>query len=90
VTSVSITAWRCRQRRDGRRLGAALRRDAQAPSAHIDLRYGPRERNRIDFLKARDKAPTLLFIHGGYWQMRSKEFLPSSPKGRWRMASMSR
>ena len=40
---------------------------------HIDLRYGPRERNRIDFLKAADKAPTLLFIHGGYWQTRSKE-----------------
>ena len=40
---------------------------------HIDLRYGPRERNRIDFLKAREKAPTLLFIHGGYWQMRAKE-----------------
>src|ERR1700753_887957 len=42
-------------------------------AAHLDLRYGPRERNRIDFLKARDNAPTLLFIHGGYWQMRSKE-----------------
>jgi arylformamidase len=42
-------------------------------SAHLDLRYGPRERNRIDFLKAADKAPTLLFIHGGYWQMRAKE-----------------
>lgn len=41
--------------------------------AHIDLRYGPRERNRIDFLKAGDSAPTLLFIHGGYWQTRSKE-----------------
>lgn len=40
---------------------------------HIDLRYGPRERNRVDFLKAADNAPTLLFIHGGYWQMRSKE-----------------
>jgi acetyl esterase/lipase len=40
---------------------------------HIDLRYGPRERNRIDFLKAGDKAPTLLFIHGGYWQTRAKE-----------------
>jgi acetyl esterase/lipase len=40
---------------------------------HIDLRYGPRERNRIDFLKVRDKAPTLLFIHGGYWQARAKE-----------------
>src|ERR1700712_1714307 len=41
--------------------------------AHIDLRYGPRERNRIDFLKAADKASTLLFIHGGYWQARAKE-----------------
>ena len=40
---------------------------------HIDLRYGPRERNRIDFLKAADSAPTLLFIHGGYWQARAKE-----------------
>jgi arylformamidase len=39
----------------------------------IDLRYGPRERNRIDFLKAADNAPTLLFIHGGYWQARAKE-----------------
>jgi arylformamidase len=42
-------------------------------SDHIDLRYGPRERNRIDFLKAGENAPTLLFIHGGYWQHRSKE-----------------
>jgi len=40
---------------------------------HLDLRYGPRERNRIDFLKAADGGPTLLFIHGGYWQMRAKE-----------------
>jgi arylformamidase len=42
-------------------------------SRHLDLRYGPRERNRIDFLKAGEKAPTLVFIHGGYWQMRAKE-----------------
>lgn len=41
--------------------------------AHLDLRYGPRERNRIDFLKAGEGAPTLLFIHGGYWQTRAKE-----------------
>ena len=40
---------------------------------HLDLRYGPRERNRIDFLKAASGGPTLLFIHGGYWQMRAKE-----------------
>ncbi len=42
-------------------------------SAHLDLRYGQRERNRIDFLKAREQAPTLVFIHGGYWQGRAKE-----------------
>ena len=42
-------------------------------AAHLDLRYGPRERNRIDFLKVREGAPTLLFIHGGYWQTRAKE-----------------
>jgi arylformamidase len=39
----------------------------------LDLRYGPRERNRIDFFKAREYGPTLLFIHGGYWQTRAKE-----------------
>jgi len=38
-----------------------------------ELRYGPRERNRIDFLAVTGKAPTLLFIHGGYWQNRAKE-----------------
>ncbi len=52
------------------RRSAALR---ARNSADLDLRYGPRERNRIDFFKARDKAPTLLFIHGGYWQNRAKE-----------------
>jgi arylformamidase len=45
----------------------------QRHAGHLDLRYGPRERNRIDFLKVADRAPTLLFIHGGYWQHRAKE-----------------
>lgn len=49
---------------------AALR---QKRPQHLDLSYGQRERNRIDFLKAGDKVPTLLFIHGGYWQHRAKE-----------------
>jgi arylformamidase len=40
---------------------------------YLDLRYGPRERNRIDFLKSAEKGPTLVFIHGGYWQTRAKE-----------------
>jgi arylformamidase len=47
----------------------------------LDLRYGPRERNRIDFLKAREKAPTLLFIHGGYWQHRAKEIFALFAEG---------
>jgi len=42
-------------------------------AAHLDLRYGPRERNRIVVLKVAERAPTLLFIHGGYWQNRAKE-----------------
>ncbi len=42
-------------------------------SDNLDLRYGPRERNRIDFLKSAEKGPTLVFIHGGYWQQRAKE-----------------
>jgi arylformamidase len=50
-------------------------------SDHLDLRYGPRERNRIDFLKAREHAPTLLFIHGGYWQARAKEVFTVMAEG---------
>lgn len=41
---------------------------------HLDLAYGPRDRNKFDFLKAADGGPTLMLIHGGYWQMRSKDF----------------
>jgi arylformamidase len=48
---------------------------------HLDLRYGARERNRIDFLKTRDKGPTLLFIHGGYWQHRAKEIFALFAEG---------
>jgi acetyl esterase/lipase len=49
--------------------------------AHLDLRYGPRERNRIDFFEAREQAPTLLFIHGGYWQNRAKEVFSTFAEG---------
>lgn len=65
---------------DWERRSAAL---AAAHPAHLDLRYGGRERNRIDFFRARDDgAPILVFIHGGYWQMRAKEtfrFLAAGP-----------
>lgn len=56
---------------------------AAAHPRHLDLRYGPRERNRIDYFPAAAaRAPVLVFIHGGYWQMRAKEtfrFLAQGP-----------
>ncbi len=48
----------------------------------LDLRYGPAERNRIDYFAADARGPVLVFIHGGYWQMRAKEnfsFLARGP-----------
>jgi arylformamidase len=53
----------------------------QRHAAHLDLRYGARERNRIDFLKVSESAPTLLFIHGGYWQNRAKENFTTFAEG---------
>lgn len=72
---------------------AALLADFDARSAqmretrpqHLDLRYGPAERNRIDYFAAPPTTrpgPILIFIHGGYWQMRAKEtfsFLAAGP-----------
>jgi arylformamidase len=43
-------------------------------AGHLDLCYGDSPRERLDlFLAANPKAPTLAFIHGGYWQMNDKE-----------------
>jgi arylformamidase len=40
----------------------------------IDLRYGEGPRQRLDFFAGRRPgAPTLAYIHGGYWQMNDKE-----------------
>jgi acetyl esterase/lipase len=61
---------------------AALR---AAEPRYLDLRYGEAERERIDFfpIAKTGPAPTLLFIHGGYWQSRAKEifgFLAAGPR----------
>jgi acetyl esterase/lipase len=51
-----------------------------------DLAYGPEPRNRIDWFPAgAAEAPTLVFIHGGYWQSRDKEdfaFIADGPVAR--------
>ncbi|WP_345816332.1 alpha/beta hydrolase [Paraburkholderia sp. PREW-6R] len=50
-----------------------------------DIAYGPRPRQRFDWLPCGNaEAPLFVFIHGGYWQARSKEdfaFVASGPLG---------
>jgi acetyl esterase/lipase len=56
---------------DWARRSAQIR--AERP-AHFDLAYGDDPRERLDlFLADHPAAPTLAFIHGGYWQMNDKE-----------------
>ncbi len=51
-----------------------------------DVTYGPQPRQRFDWFPCgRPDAPIFVFIHGGYWQSRSKEdfaFIASGPLGR--------
>ncbi len=51
-------------------------------SAHLDLRYGPRERHLWDLFPAKDPAaPCVIFIHGGYWQRNNKEVMANLIEG---------
>jgi arylformamidase len=41
---------------------------------HLDLAYGRGERQKWDIYPSVDpRAPVLIFIHGGYWQLNSRE-----------------
>ena len=41
--------------------------------AKLDIAYGPRERNKLDFFPAKPNgAGFVLYIHGGYWQRGDK------------------
>ena len=56
--------------------GWSARSDAlrKARRGHIDVRYGDAERQRLDvFPSGTAGAPTLAYIHGGYWQFNDKE-----------------
>lgn len=45
-----------------------------ARPTHLDIPYGPRERNKWDLFPAQNAgAPCLVHIHGGYWQRNSRE-----------------
>jgi acetyl esterase/lipase len=50
----------------------------KAHPEHLDLPYGPRERNAWDLFPAADpNAPCVVFIHGGYWQRNSRDMFGS-------------
>jgi arylformamidase len=47
---------------------------SRAIRVDLDQRYTAADRSLVDlFLQSRLQAPTLIFIHGGYWQLNSKE-----------------
>jgi arylformamidase len=52
-------------------------------NARLDIRYGPKPRNGIDYFKSgAEDAPLFAFIHGGYWQRNRKEtfsFISAGP-----------
>src|SRR6516164_2480006 len=49
---------------------------------HVDLAYGPGERNKWDLFPSDDpKAPCLVHIHGGYWQSRNREHFSCLAEG---------
>jgi len=55
-----------------REMGSSVFRMSNA--AHLDLRYGERERNTWDLFPVADPdAPCVVFIHGGYWQRNNKD-----------------
>ncbi len=64
--------------KDSQALMAALRaasatRRAEAGNT-LDVPYGPKERNKIDFYRGSDPAaPCMVHLHGGYWQRNERE-----------------
>ena len=63
-------------KRDAYVAGWSARSDAvrKAHQGQIDLRYGTAARHRLDFFACGAAgAPTLAYIHGGYWQSNDKE-----------------
>ena len=63
-------------KRDQYVAGWSARSDAirKTRGGKIDLRYGGEPRQRLDFFACGTSgAPTLAYIHGGYWQLNDKE-----------------
>src|SRR5215470_18880071 len=56
---------------------AAAYRDIKAPRV---IRYGEGERHTLDLFEA-GAGPTIMYIHGGYWQALDKSFQSHQARG---------
>jgi arylformamidase len=58
----------------------------EQPGAKLDIAYGPKPKERLDYFSCgRDDAPLFVFLHGGYWQRNDKEmfaFVTEGPRAR--------
>jgi arylformamidase len=65
----------------GRARSAAVR---AGPQARLDIPYGSRPRERLDYFSSgASKPPLVVFIHGGYWQRNDKDmfaFVADGPR----------
>jgi arylformamidase len=65
----------------GRERSAAVR---AGPRARLDIPYGSRPRERLDYFSSgASKPPLVVFIHGGYWQRNDKDmfaFVADGPR----------
>jgi arylformamidase len=65
----------------GRERSAVVR---AGPRAKLDIAYGSRPRERLDyFASGASKPPLIVFIHGGYWQRNDKDmfaFIADGPR----------
>jgi arylformamidase len=52
------------------------------PGAQLDVPYGEREREKIDYLPSGTaRAPLFVFLHGGYWQRNAKDMFAFAADG---------
>ncbi|MFH3481242.1 alpha/beta hydrolase [Xanthobacter variabilis] len=47
----------------------------------LDIAYGPGGRQKLDLFSGAAGAPTLVFLHGGYWQRNSREVFAHYAQG---------
>src|SRR5882762_10209821 len=66
----------------GRERSVAVR--AATPARLLDVAYGSRPRERLDYFSSgATKPPLVVFIHGGYWQRNDKDmfaFIADGPR----------